>query len=174
MKTKDAIAGKQIWNCYAIRQSPIILLHFTDGEEPFVRVVRISIAPQCYIWSLFVQGESLYKKKAVGAWNIRVHPHLASKPRMRRTMTSRWRMQHFRTVVSSMEMFLYIIFLRLKADRRCGLVFRVSGYRYRGPGFDSRRRPIFWVAVGLERGSIRLVRTIEELLGRNISGSLHH
>ena len=23
-------------------------------------------------------------------------------------------------------------------DRLCGLVVRVSGYRYRGPGFDSR------------------------------------
>ena len=25
----------------------------------------------------------------------------------------------------------------------CGLVFRVSGYRYRGPGFDPRRYQIF-------------------------------
>ena len=24
-------------------------------------------------------------------------------------------------------------------DRLCGLVFRVSGYRYRGPGFDPQR-----------------------------------
>jgi hypothetical protein len=28
-------------------------------------------------------------------------------------------------------------------DRLCGLVVRVSGYRYRGPGFDSRRYHIF-------------------------------
>jgi len=30
-----------------------------------------------------------------------------------------------------------------KLDRLCGLVVRVSGYRYRGPGFDPRRYQIF-------------------------------
>jgi len=28
-------------------------------------------------------------------------------------------------------------------DRLCGLVVRVSGYRYRGPGFDPRRYQVF-------------------------------
>jgi len=49
-------------------------------------------------------------------------------------------------------------------DRLCGLVVRVSGYRYRGPGFDPRRYQIFWVVVGLEWGPLTLVRSIEELL----------
>ena len=49
-------------------------------------------------------------------------------------------------------------------DRLCGLVDRVSGYRYRGSGFDPRRYQIFWVVVGLERGPLSLVRSIEELL----------
>ena len=49
-------------------------------------------------------------------------------------------------------------------DRLCGLVVRVSGYRYRGLGFDSRRYQIFRVVLGLERGPLSLVRSIEELL----------
>ena len=50
------------------------------------------------------------------------------------------------------------------SDRLCGIVVRVSGYRYRGLGFDSRRYQIFRVVVGLERGPLSLVRSIEELL----------
>jgi hypothetical protein len=38
-------------------------------------------------------------------------------------------------------------------------------------GFDSRRYQIFWEVVGLEWGPLSLVSTIEELLGRNSSGS---
>jgi hypothetical protein len=56
-------------------------------------------------------------------------------------------------------------FVQLRTfDRLCGLVVRVSGYRYRGPGFDPRRYQIFWVVVGLERGPLSLVTSIEELL----------
>ena len=55
-------------------------------------------------------------------------------------------------------------YLYLYSDRLCGLVVRVSGYRYRGLGFDSRRYQIFWVVVGVERGPLSLVRSIEELL----------
>ena len=55
-------------------------------------------------------------------------------------------------------------------DRLCGLVVRVSGYRYRGPGFDPQCYQIF-VVVGLERGPLSLVRSIEELLEWKSSGS---
>jgi hypothetical protein len=37
-------------------------------------------------------------------------------------------------------------------------------------GFDSRRYQIFWEVVGLERGTLSLVSTIEELLERKSSG----
>jgi hypothetical protein len=53
----------------------------------------------------------------------------------------------------------------------CGLVVRVPGCRSKGPGFDSRSHQVFWEVVGLERGPLSLVSTIEELLGRNSSGS---
>jgi hypothetical protein len=61
----------------------------------------------------------------------------------------------------------YLVYI----DRLCGLVIRVPGYRSRGPGFDSHRYQIFWEVVGLEKGPLNLVSTIEELLGRNNSGS---
>jgi hypothetical protein len=38
-------------------------------------------------------------------------------------------------------------------------------------GFHSRLYQIFWEVVGLERGPLSLVSTIEELLGRKGSGS---
>ena len=53
---------------------------------------------------------------------------------------------------------------RNEIDCLCGLLVRVSGYRYRGLGFDSRRYQIFWVVVGLEQGPLSLMRSIEELL----------
>jgi hypothetical protein len=45
------------------------------------------------------------------------------------------------------------------------------GYRFREPGFDSRRYQIFWEVVGLQRGPLSLVSTIEELLEWKSSGS---
>jgi hypothetical protein len=56
-------------------------------------------------------------------------------------------------------------------DRLCGLVVRVSAYRSRGPGFDSRPYQIFWQVGGLERGPLSLVRTIKELFEWKSSGS---
>jgi hypothetical protein len=50
------------------------------------------------------------------------------------------------------------------SDRLCGLVILVPGYRSRSPG------SIPGAVVGLERGPLILVSTIEELLGRKSSG----
>jgi hypothetical protein len=50
------------------------------------------------------------------------------------------------------------------ADRLCGLVVRVPGYRSRDPGLDSRRYQIFGEVVGVEPGLLSLVKIIEELL----------
>jgi hypothetical protein len=58
----------------------------------------------------------------------------------------------------------YIIHMKQYSFVYSGLVVRVSGYRYRGPGFDPRRYQILWVVVGLERGPFSLVRSLEELL----------
>jgi hypothetical protein len=50
-------------------------------------------------------------------------------------------------------------------------VVRVPAYRSRGTGFDSLRYQIFLEVVGLERGPLSLMSTIEELLLRNSSCS---
>jgi hypothetical protein len=44
-------------------------------------------------------------------------------------------------------------------------VIRVSAYRSRGPEFDYRRYQILWEVVGLERGPLSLVSTIDRLCG---------
>ena len=74
------------------------------------------------------------------------------------------RIQFARRDFQKFRKFSKIIIIIIIIDRLCGLVVRVSGYRYRGTGFDSRRNQIFWVVVGLERGPLSLVRSTEELL----------
>jgi hypothetical protein len=59
---------------------------------------------------------------------------------------------------------LHFMLWYISVDRLCGLVVSVSG-------FDSWRYQIFWEVVGLEQGPLSLMSTIEELLGRNSSGS---
>jgi hypothetical protein len=49
-------------------------------------------------------------------------------------------------------------------DRLCGLVVRVPGYRSGGPESDSR------ALQETEWGPLSLVSTIEERIGRTISG----
>jgi hypothetical protein len=46
-----------------------------------------------------------------------------------------------------------------------------SWLEIQGSGFDFRRYQIFWEVIGLKRGPLSLVSTIEELLGRKSSGS---
>jgi hypothetical protein len=65
----------------------------------------------------------------------------------------------------------HVVYCILQWDRLCGLVVRVPGYRFRGPGFDSRRYQIFWRVVGLEQRPLSLVNTTEERHGRKSSGS---
>jgi hypothetical protein len=55
----------------------------------------------------------------------------------------------------------------LVLDRLCGLVVRVLGYRFGGPGSipgTSRKKPV----VGPEWGPLSLLSTTEELLDRKV------
>jgi hypothetical protein len=53
-------------------------------------------------------------------------------------------------------------------DCPCGLVFKVPGYR--GLGSIPGATKIFWEVVGLERGPLSLLSTIDELLARKSNG----
>jgi hypothetical protein len=56
--------------------------------------------------------------------------------------------------------------------RLCGLVVRVLGYRSGGPGSipgTTRKK----IVVGLERGSLSLVSTTEELLDRKVAAPVY-
>jgi hypothetical protein len=63
-----------------------------------------------------------------------------------------------------------LLSLKSEADRLCGLVVRVPATDSE-VWFDSWRYQIFWEVVGLERGPISLMSTIEELLRRKNSDS---
>jgi hypothetical protein len=61
---------------------------------------------------------------------------------------------------------LFFVILVMK-NRLCGLVVRFLGYRSGGPGSipGTTRKKV----VGLERGSLSLVSTTEELLDRKVA-----
>lgn len=130
-ETKDAITGKQVGNCYGIRQSPIILLHVIGGEEPFVRVVRILLRHSVQFDLHLYRGGLFSENKS-----SRVVTHKSSSQScfeienvwkfMHKTMRSRWRMQHFRAMLTSKEIFLYIIFLHLKSSSSFCLIHCIT------------------------------------------------
>ena len=67
-------------------------------------------------------------------------------------MTHRVRRQPFTAEASLNPRMVHLEFLVDRVDRLCGLVVRVSGYRYRGPGFDPRC-PDFLSSSGSGTGS---------------------
>jgi hypothetical protein len=62
-----------------------------------------------------------------------------------------------------------LIYFRMHKDHLCG---QSSWLQIQRSGFNSQRYQILWrEVVGLEKGPLSLVSTIEELLGRNSSDS---
>jgi hypothetical protein len=64
---------------------------------------------------------------------------------------------------------VYLICVYEVSDRLCGLVVRVLGYRSGGPGSIPGTTRETKKVVGLERGSLTLVSTTEELLDRKVA-----
>jgi hypothetical protein len=81
-------------------------------------------------------------------------------------VTNKVTRKHFTSVIKLRVMVMLCIIYRrsISGDHLCGLVVRVSGYRSRDAGFNSRRYHIFWEAVYVEKVPLSLVRIIEELL----------
>jgi hypothetical protein len=69
----------------------------------------------------------------------------------------------------SVDAYQFLFIINFPFDRLCGLVVS-SWLQIRRPGFDSRHYQKKKV-VGLERGPLSLVSTIEEILERKSSGS---
>jgi hypothetical protein len=67
-----------------------------------------------------------------------------------------------------MILFLFLEFVSYEIrDRLCGLVVRVLGYRSGGPGsiLGTTKKKV----MGLERGTLNLESTTEELLDRKVA-----
>jgi hypothetical protein len=65
-------------------------------------------------------------------------------------------------IITEYERYVYYF------DRLCGLVVRVLGYRFGGPGSipgTTKKKKV----VGLERGPLSLVSTTQELLDRKVA-----
>jgi len=77
-------------------------------------------------------------------WTVRPVQSLSACTRVHFTFTLHLRCISL-VLFSLLTHFLFYVFIycNLQYDRLCGLVVRVSGYRYRGPGFDPRRYQIF-------------------------------
>ena len=90
-----------------------------------------------------------------------IHTHVSSVVTIYPAAKRAYSTSRISGMISAME---FMIGRMCQPDRLCGLVVKLSGYRYRGLGFDSRRNQIFRVVVGLERGPLSLVSSIEELL----------
>jgi hypothetical protein len=63
---------------------------------------------------------------------------------------------------------------REREDCLCGLVVKVPGYRYRGPGSIPGATRFFLRSRGLERGPQSLMMIIEKLFQGNIGSGLEN
>jgi hypothetical protein len=83
----------------------------------------------------------------------------------------RFLLQHPDTILRAIKNLMMFIIHSSLSNKDClsGIVVRVTDNSLRGPGFDFRPYQSFWVAVGVERGPLSLVRINERLLERTVA-----
>jgi hypothetical protein len=76
-------------------------------------------------------------------------------------------LKHYDSTCSYARTTIIFLLSYINIDRLCGLVVRVLGYRFGGPGSiaGTTRKKV----VGLEQGPLSLVSTTEELLDRKVA-----
>jgi len=123
-----------------------------------VKLIFAIFTAECHVW-LWQSGRG-YENG-----NDRIAPWFGSKRKSQgrfkcRVLVPAYLLVDFHKLFNNNNYYYYYYYYYLlQLDRLCGLVVRVSGYRYRGPGFDPRRYQIFWVVVGLERGPLSFMRS---------------
>jgi hypothetical protein len=122
--------------------------HFTLTNTHTIAVLHISVCSQ--VVCEYVQKKNCtFKKQCLWHFSVYFETQVM------------WKESN---LVSTVFIALLII-----TNPLCGLVVRLPRCRPGGPGFDSLHCQIFWVAVGLERGPLSLVRINEELLERKVA-----
>ena len=95
------------------------------------------------VWGVIILKTKVRIFASIETQNLAIHGGVLSEPTYYNvthpeSAQSSWPIQ----IPSSITFYIMCLYIYIQ-DRLCGLVVRVSGYRYRGLGFDSRRYQIF-------------------------------
>jgi hypothetical protein len=112
----------------SVYTTPAVLLFLSVGSAR-VTLLRL-VRPQCHFFSAFPDITGRFFFKCYCCCSV----SYTRKGKICCTRLGR---------AETLYTFVSIMYVYLKYENRCGLVARVSGYRFTGPGLDSRPYQIF-------------------------------